>query len=253
MAQLTAGLPFPSWIFYALVVAFFPVALTAQNAQPVVRRVTPKPVSARPAGLVSVSTAESGGLHDHAPLHSLPSFQVTKLDGTASGIASFQQPKHWLLLYRRENCAPCDRMLKTIAESDNALLKSGTQLVIVVADSGNTHNSNRLDATRAQFSAINGATWLEDTNGAAFKALKPRGTPMLYALSGDRIQWSFPGLPSDPNMLSRMAASWVNSEDPFTATPAGAKPATDSSSTASLASATATPAATTSSKQKARP
>ena len=119
-----ARLSFSSRLLFALVIAIFPFVLTAQNAAPVVRRETPKPVSARPSGLVSVSTAESGGLHDHAPLHSLPAFQVTKLDGTASGIASFQQPKHWLLLYRRENCVPCDRVLKTIAESDNALLKS---------------------------------------------------------------------------------------------------------------------------------
>jgi hypothetical protein len=198
-------------------------ALRAQDAPPLVRHVNAKPLTARPAGLASVSTAESGGLRGHEPLKHLPSFAATQIDGTSADISTFQQHKHWLLLYRREDCAPCDRMLGALAASNNTQLKGGAALVIVVANNG-TRNANRLDALRAKFSTASSATWLEDSQGAALKALKPRGTPMLYALSGSRIQWAMPGLGGDPALVEKMASSWVNSEDPEIIRPGIAAP-----------------------------
>jgi len=197
----------------ALFGLFVYVSAGAQESAPLVRHVTPKPESARLTGLASVSTAESGGLHNREPLHKLPSFSAVQLNGKSADIASFKQSSHWLLLYRRENCAPCDRLQTALAASDNAQIKGGAALVIVVADNGKSQNTNRLDAVRAKFSTVTVATWLEDSQGAALKALKPRGTPMLYALSGDRIQWGLPGLQGDPAIVEKMASAWVNSAD----------------------------------------
>lgn len=191
----------------------------AQNAPPLQRTVTPKPLSARPSGLASVSTAESGALHSRVPLRRLPAFQATQIDGKSSDIGAFKQTKHWLLLYRRENCAPCDRMLQTLASSENTVLKTGTSLVILVADQGNKSNGNRLDALRARFSTLSAAAWLEDSQGAALGALKPRGAPMLYALSGESIMWSMPGLPEEQATVEKRASAWLNSEDTQTSHP----------------------------------
>jgi len=218
------------WLAAALVMVCVALPACAQKEK---RHMAPIPESARPAVTSAHSTAEAGLPPKRRPADTLPDLEAMQMNGVKAPVAhaashggssatsaSDKRKGHWLLLYRRENCVPCDALQNALAASASPQMDGGRPYVIVVANKGDTHGGNRLDALRARYSTMSNATWMEDSKGAMIAALKPRGTPMLYAMSGNRIAWSVPGALGDPAMVEHMAAAWLASSDPQMGEPA---------------------------------
>jgi hypothetical protein len=167
-----------------------------------------RPESDKKKGKTHLSTAQRmAAMNNQPPLRVLPDFNVSDRDGRTVPAKTLQRATHWLLIYRTENCIPCDRLMNVLAASENSGLKSGQPYVVLVAGS----TSEALEKVRANYSALSDAAWLGDRNGQALVALKPRGAPIVYAMDGNKIAWSVPGNLGDPARVEKMAASWVTS------------------------------------------
>jgi hypothetical protein len=212
-----------------------PTAATKKptNAKPVVR----PPKSAQPTPINRLSTAERAALiHDKPQVRQLPTFTLNDRDGnqvtaqslpqitrkaTANAQGSSQSgaqatpTTHWLLLYRGQDCLPCDRLMTVLAESDSPSFQAGQHYVIVVAP----HTSDGVERVRANYSKLNAATWLTDNNKQIVTALKPQGEPMLYALDGNNIIWRVPGNLGNPAKVEQLASSWMSSTSPSSTAP----------------------------------
>jgi hypothetical protein len=175
---------------------------------PVVRPALRRPESDKKKGNANFSTAQRmAAINNQPPLKVLPNFNISDSDGHVVTTKTLQRATHWLLIYRTENCIPCDRLMNVLAASDSSDLKNGQPYVVLVAGS----KSDSLEKVRAKYSSLSGATWMSDRNGQAVAALKPRGAPILYAMDGNKIAWSVPGNLGDPARVEKMAASWITS------------------------------------------
>jgi hypothetical protein len=190
-----------------------PTSATAQPASDgrQVRRVMAPPKSATVQGLAARSTAQTMASHANAPLQQVPAFAVSDLSGKTTDISSFRASGHWLLLYRSEHCAACDKVMAALAKNESPLFKQGTSYVIVVKRSGAKAANGMLDQLKGNYPSLSSATWVEDVNGEGFTALKPHGEPVLYAVSGNQIAWTLHGTLKNPAMLERIASSWLAS------------------------------------------
>lgn len=200
------------------------VPASTGNPHLTVRAAIRPPASAMPTAQARVSTAQRmAAAHNQPPLTELPNFTASDRDGNAVTTKTLTRTSHWLLIYRNQNCLPCDRLMNVLAASESASLKSGQPYVILVA--GKT--SDALGRVEANFSTLSEATWLADKDAQAYTALKPRGTPVIYAMDGSKIAWNVPGNLGNPAKVEKMAAAWV---------------ASGSTSKAATTSSTATPA-----------
>jgi hypothetical protein len=144
-------------------------------------------------------------VNNQPPLQELPTFTASDRDGKAITAKALTRTSHWLLIYRKQDCLPCDRLMNVLAASESPGLKGGQPYVILVA--GRT--SDALERVRANFSTLGRATWLADRDAQAYAALKPRGTPVIYAMDGSKVSWSLAGNLGNPARVEAMAASWI--------------------------------------------
>lgn len=173
------------------------------------------PDSELPKAKARVSTAERmAAINNNPPASQLPSFTATDRDGKSFTAASLAKSHHWLLIYRKQSCLPCDRLMTALNASESPSLKGGQPYVIVVA----SHTSDGLERVRATYQNLSEANWLADKDGQAYSALKPKGTPMIYALDGSRIAWSIPGTLGSPAKIEKMAGDWIAGESTSTTT-----------------------------------
>jgi hypothetical protein len=196
----------------------------AMKRPSVVRPALRRPESDKKTGKQRFSTAQRMAvMNNPPPLKVLPDFNVSDRDGHMVTAKTLQRANHWLLIYRTENCIPCDRLMNVLAASESSGLKSGQPYVVLVAES----KSDALEKVRANYSALRDATWMSDKNGQALVALKPRGAPIVYAMEGNKIIWSVPGNLGDPARVEKMAASWMTSTSAINGgSPAAASTAT---------------------------
>jgi hypothetical protein len=174
------------------------------------------PVSVRPSPQARLSTAQRmATANNQPPLKELPSFTASDRDGKPVTAKTLTRSSHWLLIYRKQDCLPCDRLMNVLAASESSGLKTGKPYVILVA--GKTSDS--LERVRANYSALSEATWLGDRDAQAYAALKPRGTPILYAMDGSKIAWNVPGNLGNPAKVEKMAAAWIASGPALTGAP----------------------------------
>ncbi len=198
----------PAVVFGQLLLTLLPCsALHAQSEspqQPASHIVASPPDSdlATPRG--RQSTAQAMPLRS-APVRVLPSFSVTSRDGQPTVSSALVRSSNWLLLYRTENCLPCDRLMNVLAASNNAALLHGAGMVVVIA--GTTQQN--IDKVRLGFPNLSDATWFADPQAEGLKALKAEGTPTLMALHGGRIEWTTSGNLGNPTTVESLAASWL--------------------------------------------
>jgi hypothetical protein len=168
--------------------------------------VVPPPLSARPSAANRLNTAQRAALINDKPgIKQLPSFTATNRDGQPVAAAALPKSSHWLLLYRRDNCVACDRLMTVLAANGTAAPKNGLPYVILVG--GNQPNG--LEMVRARYATLGDATWLADKNNEVFAALKPQGAPMLYGMDGVNVAWSVGGNLGDPARIATMASGWL--------------------------------------------
>lgn len=194
------------------------------------------PASLRPPVQARVTTVERVAARgNQPPLKELPEFAAKDRDGHAVTTKSMQRTTHWLLIYTRENCLPCDRLMNVLAASENSALKGGQPYVILVGGKG----PDALEKVRANFSPLSSATWLSDKDAKAFAALKPRGEPVIYAMEGNKISWIVPGNLGNPTRVLNMVGAWAASTG--SSTPASPNVASTSTPTSAGASPMTSP------------
>lgn len=182
---------------------------TAPKARVV--QVLPPPESARPSLMNRLSTAQRAALNADKPSpRQLPSFTATNRDGQPVATAALPKSDHWLLLYRRDECVACDRLMTVLAASNTAAPRNGQPYVILVG--GNQPNG--LEIVRARYATLGDAMWLSDRNNEVFTALKPTGAPVLYGMDGTNIAWTVAGNLGDPARIATMASGWLATPPP---------------------------------------
>ena len=195
------------------------------------KRIERPTASMMPSAKARLSTAERmAAANNQPPLQELPDFAVNDQDGKPVAAKVFSRPTHWILVYRRQNCVPCDRLMNVLAASGSSGLSGGKPYVILVAGKA----SDAVDRVRANYSTLSQATWLADKDNRAYVALKPRGAPMIYAMDGKKIAWSVPGNLGNPAKVEKMTAAWMTSGGTSAAkVPSFAGPSSAGPSTAS--------------------
>ena len=224
------------------------VAASAASGPKQVRRVLAPPKEATVQGAAARSTAQTMAARAEEPLLHVPAFGVTDIRGQAADINSVRPAGdpagHWLLLYRPERCAVCDKVLAALAASDSPLFKQGASLVVVVKPNGGaaTDGIGILDKMKSAYPSLANAAWVQDADGAAFAALKPHGEPVLYAVSGNDIGWTVHGSMNDPAALERLAHTWLASTAKPRSAVASSNAGASSAATTGAAAAKATAA-----------
>lgn len=159
-----------------------------------------------PRKLARLNTAQRGAaFNPQPPPKQLPAFNLNDASGTFAARGGMSRTGHWLLLYRRDNCLPCDRLMNVLAVSKSPDLQTGLPLVVIVEGKA----ADAAEQVRPNFKSMNKASWLTDSHQQVRAQLKARGAPMLYAMNGSKIAWNVPGNLGDPTRVERMAASWV--------------------------------------------
>jgi hypothetical protein len=177
-----------------------------------IQAVRATPTSMRPKQTNRLSTAQRAALNQDKPTPAqLPAFTVADRNGKRVNAAALSKSSqaatstHWLLLYRSQNCLPCDRLMNVLQASSSPDLKSGIPYVIVV--SGNSQNG--LEKVRANFGNLSAAHWMLDSDRQFLTALKPSSSPVLYAMDGQAIAWKLPGNLGDASRVEKLASAWI--------------------------------------------
>jgi hypothetical protein len=168
------------------------------------------PESLKPGKLARMNTAERGeAFNPQPPPTHLPDLILTDDRGMSTPAAGIAHKGHWLLLYRRDSCLPCDRLMNVLAASKSTDLQGGVPFVILVEGKAN----NAAEQVRPNFKSMSKASWLTDSKQQVRTQLKVHGAPMLYAMDGTRIEWAVAGNLGNPEKVERIAASWVASDN----------------------------------------
>ena len=118
----------------------------------------------------------------------LPDFAVSSPDAGRVSSAELGDTNHWLLIYMRPDCAPCDAVAYLWTDGD-APAPAARVRVIVGGASPAT-----LARVQAGYPMLNGATWYADANGDAARALGLTGGPVVLGMRGAAIAWTSYGL-----------------------------------------------------------
>lgn len=176
-----------------------------QRAVPM-RRVMAPPAEKQTALKLRPSTAEAGEARTiKKPLQQLPSFAVTGRDNLKHDAAALQHTGHWLLLYRTDHCAPCDRLMITLAGSHSADFRRGTPFTVVVGG----EEPSALDTVRATYDNLGDANWVADRDRSVRKALQLTSAPVIFGMDGNRVVWRVAGTMGDAAQVSRLTDHWI--------------------------------------------
>ena len=136
------------------------------------------------AAVAGLLAPASGGAADRP----LPDFAVSSPDTGTVSSAELGDGNHWLLIYMRPDCAPCDEVAYLWTEGDAPAPPSRVRVIVGAASPAT------LARVRASYPMLNGATWYADANGEAARALGLTGAPALLGMRGAAIAWTSHGL-----------------------------------------------------------
>ena len=134
----------------------------------------------------------------------IPSFSVTRLDGTIVDSAQLTAETQYVLLYVRPDCRPCDRLLALVKSASSPQLAS--RMVIVVngdASAGAKYVGRQIPATAGP------VTWYADTEGGGYRALRLTGMPALIGVKDGQMMWSIAGVLNDAETVESVVRTWV--------------------------------------------
>jgi hypothetical protein len=137
---------------------------------------------------------------------------------------SLAQTSNWILIYRRDHCLSCDRLMNALAAGSSVEAGKGQSFAIIVVGK----NKAALDTVRANFANLVNATWVSDPAEESTRALKVHAAPVLYGMSGNTISWKLTGnLPSSA-LVEQRASAWLAAPPASKPVAASSAPATTS-------------------------
>lgn len=152
--------------------------------------------------LVAIATSA-----EPAPRRPLPSFAGLAADGAEVASDVLVADGAWLLVYVRQRCAPCDRVL-AVAGGDERPAASRIVFIVGGADP---------DAVReiaGRYPSLAAARWLADPDGAAAAALGVEAMPVVHGLRGSMIEWTMVGGLPDRAVLESALFTWLERREP---------------------------------------
>src|SRR5207244_814556 len=102
--------------------------------------------------------------------------------------AELADGNHWLLIYVRPDCAPCDAVAYLWTEGDAPAAPARVRVIVGGATAAT------LGQVQARYPMLNGAAWYADSNDEAARALGLTGAPVLLGMRGAAIAWRSQGL-----------------------------------------------------------
>jgi hypothetical protein len=183
------------------------------------------PASARAKPALRASTAQGAAARVNKPLlPTLPDFKLVTRDGLTVSSKSLAQTSNWILIYRRDHCLSCDRLMNALAAGSSVEAGKGQSFAIIVVGK----NKAALDTVRANFANLVNATWVSDPAEESTRALKVHAAPVLYGMSGNTISWKLTGnLPSSA-LVEQRASAWLAAPPASKPVAASSAPATTS-------------------------
>lgn len=134
----------------------------------------------------------------------LPAFSVTASDGSAVTSTALNAAPQYVLIYVAPNCRPCDRIVELLKEWKSPAMSA--RVVFVVAASG----ANAAAYVGARLPPEAGAPVVYgDESGAAYRALKLTGTPVLIGVRAGRTVWSVSGVFNDGTTVESVVRTWI--------------------------------------------
>ena len=118
----------------------------------------------------------------------LPDFTVSSSDAATVSSAALGAADHWLLIYVRPDCAPCDAVAYLWTDGDAPAPPSRVRVIVGAASPAT------LARVQASYPMLSGATWYADANGEAARARGRTGAPVLLGMRGAAIAWTSQGL-----------------------------------------------------------
>jgi hypothetical protein len=134
----------------------------------------------------------------------IPSFSLTRLDGTTVDSAQLTAETQYVLLYVRPDCRPCDRLLALVKSANSPQFTS--RLVVVV--NGDTTAGARYVGRQIPADA-GPVTWYADTDGGGYRALRLTGMPALIGVKDGQMMWSIAGVLNDAETVESVVRTWV--------------------------------------------
>ena len=131
----------------------------------------------------------------------LPAFTVASFEGVAVASTALAREGQWLLVYVRPQSAPSQAALESLEKA--RIGDAATSVVIVV---GGDAAAGR--ALAGRYPGLSRASWYADADGAAFRALRLAGVPMIQGLRASGIEWSLAGVVPDRKTLTSVLSSW---------------------------------------------
>jgi hypothetical protein len=183
-----------------------PLTSKAITQGKLIRPAVKVPESLRPSAAARVSTAQGAAARGQKPgLKTLPEFSVRNRNELVVSSQTLTQKGHWLLVYRRDECVACDRLMNVLAAGASVDPDQGKTYAIVVAGK----EPDGLAKVRTKYSTLTNANWVSDKDEVALKALNIHGAPVVFGMDGTAIKWMVPGNLGNPTSVEHMAATWV--------------------------------------------
>jgi hypothetical protein len=133
----------------------------------------------------------------------LPAFELIAASGQAVSSRTLIRDGRWLLVYVQPDCAACDTLLRLVSRAEHPQLAPR----MVVVEYGAAADTVR--AIAAQYPELEESRWLVDLSGTSKAPLQLTGTPAIYGMNGDTIEWSLAGVLTSPDVKS-ILVNWLS-------------------------------------------
>jgi len=142
-----------------------------------------------------------------APRRPLPPFAALAPDGAQTPSATLAFDGTWLLVYVRQGCAPCDRLLAVAAGDERP---AAPRIVFIVGGA----DPDAVGEVAGRYPTLGGARWLADPNGTAADALGVETMPAVLGLRGTMIEWTLVGGLPERDALASVLFTWLERRNP---------------------------------------
>lgn len=135
----------------------------------------------------------------------LPAFSVTPPGGAeAIDTQALVAPagRTWLLIYVRERCDTCDRLLSHLDRDERP---QAARITVIVGGA----TPDALAALAVKYPNLSAARWFADVDGSAALALRIDSLPVSLGVRGQMIEWGLTGVLKDPSELESVLFAWL--------------------------------------------
>ena len=133
----------------------------------------------------------------------LPTFALTRTNGTSTSSAALVQSGPWMLVVSQQPCATCDALLAGV--NATVPVDRASRIALVLGGASLAEAS----IVVPRYPRLADSRWFLDVDRAALPALGLSGAPVLVGLRGDRVYWKRVGTSMSTSDLQALITSWI--------------------------------------------